>query len=244
MAPADVFVFFDLGETLVDLGSLVKCIASRLQYEFPSVEAAAGEIAHTWIRRTSDSLPRKEGLPFVREIEVASHVLTDLLVARSVRISAEDAEAVLRRSWNDFEEAVTFCPGVTEAWLEEIGGLATGLGIVTDGDAVNVDRLVNRLRLSDHFDVVVTSESVRAYKPRRPIYMAALQALRADPGWSFFVSDTALDLSGAAAVGMRTVFLPRRLLSRPTDLPAGAIVLKHPSDLCDALREFVATKGV
>ncbi len=231
MGDRRIFALFDLGETLVDLKDLVACIGRRLRTEYPRIGGVADETARAWIRRTSESLPREEGAPFVREIDVAVAVLRGLLLASGIRITAERMEQFLRRAWDDFEDQVRFCPGVSPAWLKEILSLAAGLGIVTDGDSTNVDRLVKRLRLTDYFGAITTSESVRAYKPSPRIYKAALEALGAEARCSLFVSDTPLDLRGAAAVGMRTAFLPRGLLSEPADLPSGALHLASPRDL-------------
>jgi len=238
MGTRTVFVFFDLGETLVDLKDLVACIARRLRSDYPRIAGAADETARIWIRRTSKSLPRDEGSPFVREIEVAAAVLREVLVAQGIRIAAEGAEEILRAAWDDFEAEVRFCPGVNDTWLKELSGLAAGLGIVTDGDSENVDRLVKRLRLADYFGAIITSESVRAYKPSPRIYNAACQALGADAHQSLFVSDTALDLRGAAAIGMRTAFLPQALLSEPVDLPSDVIHLSRPRDLNAILQQL------
>jgi len=174
----------------------------------------------------------------VREIDVAAVVLRDQLIAGGISTTARGAETILRHAWDDFEERVEFCPGVSRAWLKGLLGLAAGLGIVTDGDSTNVDRLVKRLRLGDYFAAIVNSESVRAYKPNPRIYKAALVALGAEACDSLFVSDTALDLRGAAAVGMRTAFMPRGLISERQDLPSGAMHLSSPRDLNGIIQEL------
>jgi len=241
MGSAQAFVFFDLGETLVDLGSLVACLGRRLRTEYRAIAAGADDTALLWIRRTSESLPRGEGIAFAREIDVAASVLQDVLGARSVGVTVDQAEQILRRSWDDFEQRVKLCPGVSTAWLKEIRTLAAGLGIVTDGDSINVDRLIDRLGLLPYFDAIVTSEAVRAYKPNPQIYNAALEALGAEPNRSLFVSDTVLDLQGAFSVGMRTAFLPRRLLSGSVGLPSETLLLTRPGDLNEILRSFSST---
>ena len=232
-----MFVLFDLGQTLVDLDGLVACIGQRLRSEYPQLAPAADELSARWIRKSSESLPRAAGRPFEREIDVAARVFSELLGVAGVPASPRSAEGILRRAWDEFEKEVAFCPGVSPTWLEEIKGLTAGLAIVTDGDSVNVDRLVRHLRLAKYFDVIITSESVRAYKPDPRIYVAALEALRAEPARGLFVSDTAVDLRGASAVGMRTAFLPRRLLSEASaDLPSGSFYLERPGELGDVLR--------
>jgi len=238
MTDRGMFVLFDLGETLVDLTDLVGRIADRLRREIPGMEQDAEKTSHDWIRRTSASLPRAEGVPFVREIDVAAMVLRELLAARGIPVTESGADELLRRAWNDFEPSARFCPGVSREWLGELQGLVAGLGVVTDGDIVNVNRLVKRLDLGRYFDAIITSEAVRAYKPNPRIYRAALEALGAAARDSIFVSDTPLDLQGAAAVGMRTALLPRGLRSESATLPPGAVRLSSPQGLRDVLASW------
>src|SRR2546422_11464491 len=192
MTDRGMFVLFDLGETLVDLTDLVGRIADRLRREIPGMEQDAEKTSHDWIRRTSASLPREEGTPFVREIDVAATVLRELLAARGIPITASGADALLRRAWNDFEPNVRFCPGVSREWLEEPLRVASGLAVVTVGDIVNVDRLVKRLHPEKDFGAIITSVAGWAYKPNPRIYRGALEALRAPPPDSVFVSHTPL----------------------------------------------------
>src|SRR2546421_8662564 len=126
MTDRGIFVFFDLGETLVDLTDLVGRIADRLRREIPGMEQEAERTSHDWIRRTSASLPRAEGAPFVREIDVAATVLRELLAARGIPITESGAEELLRRAWRGFEPNVRFCPGVSREWLAKNHSIAAG----------------------------------------------------------------------------------------------------------------------
>src|SRR3989449_337118 len=89
--------------------------------------------------------------------------------------------------------------------------MASGLAVVTDGDIVNVNRLVKRLDLERYFGAIITSEAVRAYKPNPRIYRAALEALGAAPRDSVFVSPSARE-SGEPnrKPGARSDRVPRR----------------------------------
>src|SRR5947207_13714668 len=112
MTDRGMFVLFDLGETLVDLTDLVGRIADRLRREIPGMEQEAEKTSHDWIRRTSASLPREEGSPFVREIDVAAPALRDLLAAGGVPITASDCDALLRRAWSDSAPTARLCAEV------------------------------------------------------------------------------------------------------------------------------------
>jgi len=75
-----------------------------------------------------------------------------------------------------------------------------------------VTRLLQRQGLTEFFDVVVVSGAVNRRKPHPEIYQKALQKLGVKTEETVFVGDTVdADVQGAKAVGMKTIYLERRL---------------------------------
>jgi 2-haloalkanoic acid dehalogenase type II len=234
------FVLFDLGQTIVDLRGLVHALSSTLAREYPALSSESDDLAKEWMRRSAATLPRRETDSFVPEFAVVTAVLVELLDDQAIALSPEGARALLRRAWDQFETTANFCPGVSRLWLGEVRQRARRMALVTDGDDENIERLVRQLGLTPFFDVIVTSEAAHAYKPNHRIYDAALAALPADPADSVFVSDAAIDLQGAHALGMRTVLLGSTFVTEPKDLPPGSVRIEQPNDLIpylDGLRE-------
>jgi 2-haloalkanoic acid dehalogenase type II len=235
------FVVFDLGETLVDLRTLVADLSGLLQKEFGLTRLEANGLAVGWIRQSWLEMPRAAGSPFRSEFDVASDVLSRALTSRGIETDRNRAGVLLRRAWDIFETHVSFCPGVSIDWLKQIGSRSAGLGIITDGDDENVSRLVRRLGLAPYFDCIVTSESVRAYKPDPRIYREALRALKAQPTQALFVSDTLLDVQGAVAVGMPAALLPRGSENAPSQPDSGIVVLANPGQLATVIERYTTT---
>ena len=155
-------------------------------------------------------------------------------------IGDEGAAAALRAGVTDYvlkDQLERLGPAVRRA-LEEVRERTAGMGIVTDGDDENVSRLVRKLRLGPYFDTVVTSESVRLYKPNPGIYQVALERLRAEARRGLFVSDTPLDLEGAHAAGMAPALLARSGWPSEVPRPPGAIALSTPDELIPVLEGF------
>ncbi len=238
MSPDKPVVLFDLGQTLVDLRPLVAELARVVSSEYPSMRALADRIAVTWIMTSHEEMPRKPGAPFASEFAVASAVLGRLLREQGPSIDMEGAGRLLRRAWDAWEHIVTLCPGVTLQWLAQVRERTAGMGIVTDGDDENVSRLVRKLRIGPYFDTVVTSESVRLYKPNPGIYRVALDRLHAEARRGLFVSDTLLDLEGAHAAGMASALLARSGWPPEVPRPPGAIALSTPDELIPVLKGF------
>jgi len=104
----------------------------------------------------------------------------------------------------------------------EVAGVLKALdgvprAMVSDADHAFLAGILKRNRL--RFDAVITSESVRAYKPRPQIFEAALRALRAGPAEVVHVGDSlAEDIVGASRLGIRTIWVNRGdVLRTPTD---------------------------
>ena len=235
------FVLFDLGETLVDLRELLVSLAANLAAKYPTLQGDLADLVRRWIVDASRAMPRDPDQRFVSEFQVASAVMAQILQGRGIRVSDAAAGTILREGWNDFETRVHFVQGVTEEWLKEVRSLSAGLAIVTDGDRENVNRLLRHLPLAAYFDVIVTSEDVKAYKPNPSIYEAALRALHAPADRSIFVSDSAQDLHGAAALGMATCLFGSQPIDRSSELPAGSLHLLDPRGFPAALRQYSST---
>lgn len=88
-------------------------------------------------------------------------------------------------------------------------------------------RVLEDAGLAEHFDAIVVSEEVGIRKPRREIFEATLAKLGVAPGEALHVGDNLdADVAGAAAVGLGTGWITRRvadphriLSSHPGPLP-------------------------
>lgn len=87
------------------------------------------------------------------------------------------------------------------------------LGLCSNfSDAETAREVLVRAGLAEHLSSIAISETVGIRKPRREIFEAALAGLGALPGECVHVGDSlSADIAGAAALGMRTVWITRRL---------------------------------
>src|SRR5712692_2700674 len=235
------FVFFDLGETIVDLKDTIRVLARLVADYYPTGALWASDLAKSWFVELARSLPRKETEPFETQEQVGTRVLTHLLRDRGIPAEPVEAKRLLRRAWGEWQAHARLCEGVTKEWLVEIRRLTAGIAAVTDGDQEDVSRLMEETGLDLYFDFVITSEEVRAYKPNPKVYQAAMDRMNAPSDRSLFVSDSPLDLVGAAAVGMGCVWLSRNASEEQEVVPGGALRLRRPSDLNRILVQFAAS---
>src|SRR2546428_8409518 len=171
-----MFVFFDLGGTLVDLRGIVASMAARL-----GAMRVRGPvtIAVDWAFRTAEALPGAQGPRFQSEREIASDGLFNLL-ARRGRTDARDASVrLVREAWAGYVGTCTLQPDITVAWLRTLRSQVAGLGVVTDGDTEAVAGALSHTGLDAPFHFVTPPETGRSYKPDPGIYPSALKGPKA-----------------------------------------------------------------
>ena len=231
-------VLFDLGGTLVDLKGIVASMARQLE----SIRLRGPvPLALDWALGTAKLLPAAQGRKFRPEREIAADVLCALLEKRGRSDPKGESVRLVQEAWNGFVEICAFHADASVDWLHSLRSKVAGLGVVTDGDTEAVAAVLHHLGLSDAFDSVTVSEAVGAYKPDPRIYRAALKSLRANPAATVFVSDSALDLQGAAGLGMGAAWIRRGLFPELADAPPRTIVLSSLQDVDTIVRRFSRT---
>jgi len=222
------FVFFDLGETLVDLRGIVTSMANSLQ----AVHVRGPiPLALLWATNTAEQLPAAIGPNFRLEREIAADVLAKLLRERGRANVLEESTRLVREAWDGYVQRCALHEDVSVAWLRSLRSDVAGLGIVTDGDTEAVAGVLARTRLKGVFDSVTISEEVRSYKPDPRMYRTAMETLGSKPVESLFVSDSTLDLQGAIKVGMGAAWISRPSLGGPAKLPPGSLRLTRFDDI-------------
>ncbi len=104
----------------------------------------------------------------------------------------------------------------TSRILARVDGLPRA--VVSNADDAFLKGLLRKNGLS--FDHIITSESVRSYKPRPRIFEVALDLLCAEPAEVVHVGDSlTADVEGASRLGMRTVWVNRTGVERGASDP-------------------------
>lgn len=195
-------VTFDAFGTLIDTGRDVLIHAARAVCQDHRPELPPEKLLETWDRYF-----------FGAEYEEFQNIAvnTEDSLARAMadyRIEADPRPYVemLERMWSH-AKAYPEAPRV----LARIDGLARA--VVSNADDAFLKDLLRKNGLT--FDHVITSEGVRAYKPRARIFEVALGRLGVEPGQAVHVGDSlTADVEGASRLGMRTVWVNRTGLVR------------------------------
>jgi putative hydrolase of the HAD superfamily len=213
------FVSLDLFDTLVDIHMdrlpLVEIGGRRIPstygllhaasvhwhgLDFEAFAAALGKVD----RELRDRLSREH-----REVPTLERFRE---LGRAIgRPGEEMAQTLTRAHMGELRRHLTFHPHHVEV-LERLRGRAK-LAVCSNFSHTDTARAVLvDAGLASHFESVVISMDLGIRKPRPEIFRAALESLGAAPEETLHVGDDlAADVAGAAPLGIRTVWLTRRV---------------------------------
>jgi 2-haloalkanoic acid dehalogenase type II len=199
-------VSFDAFGTLIDTGRDALLRVSQAIVD----DARAGVSPETFLATWDRHFFAHDLEEFLLLAEVTEDSLARAFVDHGVDAEPRPYVEMLEREW----QASKPYPEVAGV-LEALDGVRRA--IVSNADDAFLHGILERSNL--RFDVVVTSESARCYKPRPRIFEVALDALGARPEDVVHVGDSLpADVMGAGRLGMRTVWVNRSAIRRgPAD---------------------------
>jgi putative hydrolase of the HAD superfamily len=200
-------ILFDLDETLTDRTHSIFQYAERLRDDF------ADHLASTDVSTIADALLHAD----VRGYRPREEIWSDF----SQRLPWRTVPHVshLRRHWEaGFPRANAARTGLEET-LSMLHAEGMPLGIVTNGEVRFQAPKITHLAIDQYLSAVVISEAVQVQKPDPRIFAHALAKIGCRAADTWFVGDDPInDVLGAAAVGMRAIWLTG-VRPWPTDCP-------------------------
>jgi putative hydrolase of the HAD superfamily len=114
--------------------------------------------------------------------------------------------------------------------LARLRGDGWAVAVLSDADRDDLTAGVRRTGFT--FDAVLCSEDLGCYKPHRSCFHAACAALGIGPSDAVYVGDSPVnDVEGSRRAGLRSVWLNRRGLTWPEDLPPPPLVVDGLDEL-------------
>ncbi|MFD1512614.1 HAD family hydrolase [Halomarina rubra] len=213
-------VFFDIGGVLLDLASVrrsheafLRRFAEREGYD--DVEALVSDwraaLGHHFSSREATRF--RSALDGYRlAIDVAATLRESDSTTRQELLSGQKdvLTTVPDESWRPlFEQASDEHVRPTSGAVETVRALDDAgcyLGVISDIDTAEADRMLDRFGLTDRFDRVTTSEAVGRTKPHSAMFEAALADVPVSPERSLYVGDRYdHDMRGGSRAGLTTV---------------------------------------
>ena len=196
-------VLFDLGGTLVKTAPVPEILKRIL--EAHGVQKPIDEIAFAQKEADNGLTLRDYATPSDKFwFEWNLKILRRLNVHKNLRRLA----MAISEKWWDFADLKLY-PDVKET-LDCLKERGFKTGLVTNGFKSDIDEILPRVGLSGYFDIAVGVDAVGKPKPRKEIFLFALDKLNVDPNEAIFVGDTLeIDYEGAEKAGLAALLIDR-----------------------------------
>jgi 2-haloacid dehalogenase len=126
--------------------------------------------------------------------------------------------------------------------LEQLADAGFRLAVVTNSSADSARAILRSNDLDAHFEAVIGTETVRAYKPHQAVYRNAQRELDASPEDLMLVAAHAWDVYGASAAGWRTCWVAERERRLPPSIPRPDLEVQSLEQLPDALTRLTPNR--
>ena len=192
-----VLIAFDIYGTIVDPGA----IAAVLSHRF-------GERAHLaaqlWRAKQLEFTFRRALMRRYADFDVCTAQALEL-VGRQLGVALDEA------SRDELRRAYVRLPAFPEAKrsLETLRASGYRIVALTNGTAGSVQRLLGHAGVAPCFDVVLSADTIRTFKPDPAIYELARHAAGAAEQEVWLVSGNPFDVIGAKAAGLKAAWVRR-----------------------------------
>lgn len=93
--------------------------------------------------------------------------------------------------------------------LDKLTDTGFRLAVLTNGTRKSLESQIHHARLDGYFELLLSADEVRRYKPAPETYDFACQRLAVNPGSVLLVTCHAWDIAGGHATGLKTAFIRR-----------------------------------
>ena len=229
-------ILFDVLHTLVDDSGFPRAQLKRLlEEEGHSVDPDRFETVYRAVTaRQYDWEAAAVEEPF-RTIRDRHEARLKILFEEFDLADSRDLESDIEFLWERIATSRIY-PEVPEV-LPELERRGYRLALISNADEDDpVIRALLEADLPVHFEVIVTSEAVGAYKPASRIFERALQKLDLDPDRVGLVGDSPTsDILGGTRIGMPVIWVNRRGIELPDDMPEPSATVSDLHGLLELL---------
>ena len=205
-------IVFDVFGTCVDWRSSVAGEVNALAKR-KGLTVDGARFADAWRAQYGPTMDRVRtgDLPWTRLDQLHRMSLDKLLVDFGIKGLTETETAELNRAWHRLRPWPDVIPGLTRLKKKFI------IAPLSNG---NISLITNMARNAGlPWDCILGAELVRHYKPDPEVYRSAPEFLDLEPSQVMMVAAHLGDLKGAAAVGLKTAFVPRPKEYGPNGAP-------------------------
>ena len=213
-------LLFDVFGTVVDWRGGVIRDGKRLGKE-KGLDVDWPAFADAWRGRYQPSMQRVRSgeVPWTNLDALHRASLEDLLEEFDIAGLADEEKGNLNQVWHRLDPWPDSIPGLVRLKRRHI------ISPLSNGNVALLANMAKRAGLP--WDLILSAELARHYKPDREAYLASVEFLDLRPGQVMMVAAHPDDLDAAAEAGLRTAYVHRPLEFGPGEEP------EHPGPIFD-----------
>ena len=218
-------IFFDMGQTLVELSPISECMHDSLKRHLSHLDVNLNDIVYLWGHETQNLFMELREKDFINIKDINFLSLKNVLKTYGISISTSRVRTIIEDVWQDFIDNNRLYPDSIPV-LNQLKQLDYKLGIITDCDSDVATGIIQKHNLTNIFDVKVISGIIKAYKPNPYLFSKAMKLAKYSPCNGIYVGDSETDIKGAKEIGMIGIIIKRdtphketHLTIRPQSLP-------------------------
>jgi putative hydrolase of the HAD superfamily len=233
-------VLFDLDDTLHDDTATFQRAADDVANEIAAeYGVAAADLSASYIRQANNFWKALSA----EKLSIALGTVRSSMWAAALQEVGLDKPGLAQLcadAYNRYRrDHLSLWPEVPEL-LNGLRASGSKLGLITNGFSETHREKIALLEVEPYFDAIIIADEVGMVKPDPRVFLHTLGELGARAGRSIMVGDRYdRDVSGAAAAGLKTVWLNVRREPAPDGPPPDETV-EHVRDVAGALRRLGA----
>jgi len=191
-------VFFDIGGVLVDLASVRKGHRRFVAELAGEHDLDERDVLDTWREVLGNYFSERRGTEFRSAAEGYRRAVD---AAVGTEVPESEWRPTFERASN---ETIRPVDGARET-IDRLSG-EVYLGVISDIDTREAERILERFEVTDRFDAVTTSETVGRTKPDPAMFAAAIGEAGVSPSRSAMIGDRYHnDMRGGSWAGLHTI---------------------------------------
>lgn len=190
-------VFFDINETLLDMGPLKRGLAEVLEADDALVDLWFANLLHHSLVDVATS-------QYHDFIQTGAATLQMVAHAKGIFVSRETALSTISKHITTLPAHSDVEP--TLRWLQQNNVLIVAL---SNSSKAGLDAQLAYANIDHYFAHILSVESISSYKPHAKVYNWACERVGIENKKAMMVAAHGWDVSGAKAAGMQTTFVAR-----------------------------------
>lgn len=231
------YIFFDLGDTLVDMSISKKSLSFGLNSVISNSLLTEGIISK-WEQesyKTFEYYFVKGEFHSIKKLQALS--LKKVLSEYNINLTEEKFSFAVDEFWRYFIKNCKSYEDVLPT-LSKLNKNNYKIGLITNGDEENVTCILKKHKLNDIIKIKIISSIIKSYKPHPTLFELAVELAQCLAQEALYVGDSITDIYGAKKLGLTTVIINRNTTQDSEDGNETSFIINDLLELPDVINKI------